>query len=60
MAITKQHMQILIDAENKSGRAFDQIESDANRSLGTGKRGLSTLGKGANLAIGGALAGVAA
>ena len=60
MAITKQHMQILIDAENKSGRAFDQIESDANRSLGTGKRGLSTLGKGAKLAIGGAVAGVAA
>ena len=60
MAITKQHMQILIDADNKTGGAFDQIENDANRTLGSGKKGLGGLGKGAKLAIGGAVAGVAA
>ena len=60
MGITKQHLQVLIDAENKSGGAFASLSSDANKSLGSGRGGLSALATGAKVAMGAAVAGVAA
>ena len=59
MAISKQHLQVIIDGDNKSGAAFQSLESDANRSLGKGSKGLGGLGKGAAMALGAAAAGIA-
>ena len=60
MAITKQKLQVLIEAHNKTGAAFGEISKDADKALGSGSKGLAGLATGAQVAMGAAVAGVAA
>ena len=60
MAITKQKLQVLIEAHNKTGAAFGEISKDADKALGSDSKGLAGLATGAQVAMGAAVAGVAA